>query len=81
MNCLVSLGLRGSNTSAHTPWPIHGYSLLGRSSSPQSGKMTTLIMVLGPTGVGKSALRAKVEQMLTMEMLQELEAPGGDSLS
>jgi hypothetical protein len=34
-------------------------------------------MVLGPTGVGKSPLRAKVEQMLTMEMLPELEATPG----
>jgi len=34
-------------------------------------------MVLGPTGVGKSTLRAKVEQMLTMEMLPELEATPG----
>jgi len=37
----------------------------------------SLIMVLGPTGVGKSTLRAKVEQMLTMEMLPELEATPG----
>jgi energy-coupling factor transporter ATP-binding protein EcfA2 len=37
----------------------------------------SLILVLGPTGVGKTTLRAKVEQMLTMEMLPELQATPG----
>ena len=34
----------------------------------------SLILVMGPTGVGKTTLRAKVEQMLTTEMLPELGA-------
>jgi len=37
----------------------------------------SLIFVLGPTGVGKTTLRAKIEQMLTMEMLPELQANPG----
>ena len=31
----------------------------------------SLILLMGPTGVGKTTLRAKVEQMLTTEMLPE----------
>src|ERR1035441_9653041 len=34
----------------------------------------SLILLMGPTGVGKTTLRAKVEQMLTTEMLPELGA-------
>jgi len=34
----------------------------------------SLILLLGPTGVGKTTLRSKVEQMLTTEMLPELAA-------
>lgn len=34
----------------------------------------SVILVLGPTGVGKTTLRARVEQLLTAESLQELEA-------
>lgn len=37
----------------------------------------SLILVLGPTGVGKTTLRAKVEQVLTAEMLPELSADPG----
>lgn len=37
----------------------------------------SLILVLGPTGVGKTTLRTKVEQMLAAEMLPELEADPG----
>jgi hypothetical protein len=33
----------------------------------------SLILLLGPTGVGKSTLRAKMEQLLTAEMLPALE--------
>jgi energy-coupling factor transporter ATP-binding protein EcfA2 len=32
----------------------------------------SLILLMGPTGVGKTTLRAKIEQMLTSEMLPEL---------
>jgi len=34
----------------------------------------SLILLMGPTGVGKTTLRAKVEQILTTEMLAELQA-------
>jgi energy-coupling factor transporter ATP-binding protein EcfA2 len=34
----------------------------------------SLILLMGPTGVGKTTLRAKVEQILTTEMLPELRA-------
>jgi energy-coupling factor transporter ATP-binding protein EcfA2 len=37
----------------------------------------SLILVLGPTGVGKTTLRAKVEQILTVEMLPALERDPG----
>jgi energy-coupling factor transporter ATP-binding protein EcfA2 len=37
----------------------------------------SLILVLGPTGVGKTTLRAKIEQMLTAEMLPILAADPG----
>jgi energy-coupling factor transporter ATP-binding protein EcfA2 len=37
----------------------------------------SLILVLGPTGVGKTTLRAKVEQVLTAEMLPSLSADSG----
>ena len=37
----------------------------------------SLILVLGPTGVGKTTLRAKVEQVLTAEMLPTLSADSG----
>lgn len=34
----------------------------------------SLVMVLGPTGVGKTTLRLKTEQILTTDLLSELEA-------
>ncbi len=37
----------------------------------------SLILVLGPTGVGKTTLRAKIEQVLTSEMLPSLSADSG----
>jgi len=37
----------------------------------------SLILVLGPTGVGKTTLRAKIEQMLVAEMLAELNVDPG----
>ena len=37
----------------------------------------SLILVFGPTGVGKTTLRAKIEQLLTMELLPILEADRG----
>jgi energy-coupling factor transporter ATP-binding protein EcfA2 len=37
----------------------------------------SLILVLGPTGVGKTTLRAKIEQLLTAEMLPSLSADSG----
>ena len=37
----------------------------------------SLILVLGPTGVGKTTLRAKIEQVLTAEMLPSLSADVG----
>jgi hypothetical protein len=37
----------------------------------------SLILVLGPTGVGKTTLRAKVEQLLTAELLPMLEVDRG----
>ena len=37
----------------------------------------SLILVLGPTGVGKTTLRAKIEQVLTSEMLPSLSDDSG----
>ncbi|MHB8413217.1 MAG: ATP-binding protein [Candidatus Acidiferrales bacterium] len=37
----------------------------------------SLILVLGPTGVGKTTLRMKIEQLLTAEMLEEMKADPG----
>ena len=37
----------------------------------------SLILVLGPTGVGKTTLRAKIEQVLTTEMLPSVSADAG----
>jgi len=37
----------------------------------------SLILLLGPTGVGKTTLRTKIEQMLVTEMLPELKADPG----
>lgn len=37
----------------------------------------SLILVLGPTGVGKTTLRSKIEQLLTAEMLPLLSADSG----
>jgi energy-coupling factor transporter ATP-binding protein EcfA2 len=37
----------------------------------------SLILVLGPTGVGKTTLRLKVEQLLTKELLSTLESDRG----
>lgn len=37
----------------------------------------SLILVLGPTGVGKTTLRAKIEQLLAVEMLPALEFDPG----
>jgi energy-coupling factor transporter ATP-binding protein EcfA2 len=37
----------------------------------------SLILVLGPTGVGKTTLRAKIEQLLTAEMHPSLSADSG----
>src|SRR5260370_16142377 len=37
----------------------------------------SLILVLGPTGVGKTTLRAKIEQILSAEMLPSLPADSG----
>jgi energy-coupling factor transporter ATP-binding protein EcfA2 len=37
----------------------------------------SLILVLGPTGVGKTTLRAKIEQLLTAELLPTLPADPG----
>ena len=37
----------------------------------------SLILVCGPTGVGKTTLRAKIEQLLTAELLRLLEADRG----
>lgn len=37
----------------------------------------SLILVLGPTGVGKTTLRAKIEQLLAVEMLPALELDPG----
>jgi hypothetical protein len=37
----------------------------------------SLILVLGPTGVGKTTLRAKIEQLLAAEMLSTLEVDPG----
>ncbi len=37
----------------------------------------SLILVLGPTGVGKTTLRMKIEQLLATEMLADLRADPG----
>jgi len=39
--------------------------------------LNSLILVLGPTGVGKTTLRGRIEQLLTTEMLTELRADPG----
>jgi hypothetical protein len=58
-------------TMAHPRLLAARETLLGaiHEAAPNS-----LILLLGPTGVGKTTLRAKVEQMLTTEMLPELGA-------
>ena len=38
----------------------------------------SVILVLGPTGVGKTTLRARIEQLLTAESLRDLEADPED---
>jgi hypothetical protein len=41
-------------------------------SSIQDSSRNSLVMVLGPTGVGKTTLRIKTEQLLTEDVLSEL---------
>lgn len=43
-------------------------------SAIQESSRNSLVMILGPTGVGKTTLRAKTEQILTEGALSELEA-------
>jgi energy-coupling factor transporter ATP-binding protein EcfA2 len=63
-----------SYTVAHPRLVVARDALLGAiyESAPNS-----LILVLGPTGVGKTTLRMKVEQFLTTAMLAELRADPG----
>ena len=43
-------------------------------SAIQESSRNSLVMILGPTGVGKTTLRVKTEQILTEGALSELEA-------
>lgn len=56
-------------TMAHPRLTAARESLLSAIHEMESN---SLVLVLGPTGVGKTTLRAKAEQMLTAEMIPEL---------
>src|SRR5438034_11061236 len=43
----------------------------------QEVRANSLILVFGPTGVGKTTLRVKIEQLLAAELLPMLEADRG----
>ena len=43
----------------------------------QNSEPNSLVFVFGPTGVGKTTLRLKAEQLLTAELLEQLEQDRG----
>jgi energy-coupling factor transporter ATP-binding protein EcfA2 len=61
-------------TMAHPRLAAARESLL---SAIREMEANSLVLVLGPTGVGKTTLRAKAEQMLTVEMMPELATDAG----
>jgi energy-coupling factor transporter ATP-binding protein EcfA2 len=63
-----------SYTIAH-PWLVQAHDALLHAIREMP--RNSLILLLGPTGVGKTTLRAKIEQMLVTEMLPELKADPG----
>ena len=63
-----------SYTMAHPRLVAARNALLG---AIQERAPNSLILVLGPTGVGKTTLRLKIEQLLAIEMMADLRADPG----
>src|SRR5260370_34886483 len=61
-------------TMAH-PWLVTARDAL--VNAIHEGPPNSLILVLGPTGVGKTTLRTKIEQMLAGEMLPPIKVDAG----
>ena len=63
-----------SYTIAH-PWLVQAHAALLHAIHEMP--RNSLILLLGPTGVGKTTLRAKIEQLLVTETLPDLKADSG----